>query len=181
MPRVPLINKDDLPKDKQDLYDQIAQHRGSVARPFAALLNSPDVASKISMLGEQLRYVSPTIQPDVREMITLTTARIMKCQYLWTHHRGSAIRSGVREEVVEAIREGGRPRRLVPKEAVFVQFTQELLENKELTSATFSAVEHLIGEPATIDLIITIGYYSMLCLAINGLDLGLEEGVTPNL
>ena len=70
MPRVPLINKDDLPKDKQDLYDQIAQHRGSVARPFAALLNSPDVASKISMLGEQLRYVSPTIQPDIREIRT---------------------------------------------------------------------------------------------------------------
>ena len=181
MPRAPLINKEDLPQNKQDLYDQIAQHRGSVARPFAALLNSPDVASRISMLGEQLRYVSPIIQPDVREIITLTTARIMQCQYLWTHHHRSAITSGVREEVVEAIREGGRPRRLLPKEAVFIQFTQELLENKELTSATYSGVEHLLGLQATIDLIVTIGYYSMLCLVINGLDLGLEEGVSPDL
>jgi 4-carboxymuconolactone decarboxylase len=181
MTRVPLLNKEDLPQDKQDLYDQISRHRGSVARPFAALLNSPDVASKISALGEQLRYVSPMIAPDIREIITLTTARIMKCQYLWTHHHRSAIRSGVREEVVEAIREGGRPRRLLPKEAVFIQFTQELLESKELTPATFSAVEHLLGEPATIDMIVTIGYYSMLCLAINGLDVGLEEGVSPDL
>ena len=132
-------------------------------------------------IRDRLRYVSPIIQPDVREIITLTTARIMQCQYLWTHHHTSAIRSGVREEVVEAIREGGRPRRLLPKEAVFIQFTQELLENKELTSATYSGVEHLLGVQATIDLIVTIGYYSMLCLVINGLDLGLEEGVSPDL
>ena len=67
------------------------------------------------------------------------------------------------------------------KEAVFIQFTQELLENKELTSATYSGVEHLLGQQATIDMIVTIGYYSMLCLAINGLDVGLEEGVSPDL
>ncbi len=179
MPRVPFLTREDLHPDKQELYDQIATHRGHVARPFAALLNSPDTASKVAMLGEQLRYVSPTIASDAREIITLTTARVLKCQYVWTHHCDSAKQAGVREEVVEAIRAGGPPRRLLPKESVFIQFTLELLENKRVRGATYGAVEHLLGQQGTVDLIATIGYYAMLCLTINALEIELEEGVVP--
>ena len=181
MPRVPLITKEDLPQDKHGLYDQMAAYRGHVAEPFAALLNSPDVASSVAMVGEQLRYVSPSISSEVREIITLTTAKVLKCQYIWTHHCYSAKQVGVRDEVVEVIRKGGPPRGLLPKESVFIQFTQELLEDKQVRDATYGAVEHLLGRQAVVDLIVTIGYYTMLCLAINALHVNLEEGVVPNL
>ena len=179
MTRVPYLTRDDLPSDKRELFDQVAAHRGHVARPFAALLNSPDVASRVAMIGEQLRYVSPNISPEIREIVTLTTARVLNCQYVWTHHCESARNAGVREEVVEAIREGDPPRRLLPKEGVFVQFTQELLEDKRVRDATYSAVEHLLGQQGAVELIVTIGYYSMLCLAINALEIELEDGVEP--
>ena len=181
MTRVPLITKEDLPQERHSLYDEIAAHRGHVARPFAALLNSPYVAAKVAMVGDQLRYVSPSISSDVREIATLTTAKALNCQYIWTHHSNSAKQTGIRDEVVEAIREGGRPRGLLPKESVYIQFTQELLDDKKIRDATYSAVEHLLGQQATVDLVVTIGYYAMLCLAINALDIDLEENVAPNL
>ena len=179
MARVPILTKEDLPPDKQELHDQIAAYRGHVPKPYAALLNSPEVASRVAMLGDQLRYLSTTISTDVREIITLTTARILKCQYVWTHHCDSAKQAGVREEVVESIRQGGPLRGLLPKESVFVQFTRELLEDKRVRDATYSAVEHLLGQQGVVDLILTIGYYDMLCLAVNALEIELEEGVTP--
>lgn len=179
MARVPYLAKEDLPQDKQELYDQIAAHRGHVARPFAALLNSPESASRLAILGEQLRYVSPTVSADVREIITLATAKSLQCQYIWTHHCGSAKEAGVRDEVVAAIQLGGPPRRLLPKESVFIQFTQELLNDKRIRDTTYSAVEHLLGQQGAVDLVMTIGYYSMMCLAINALEMELEEGVTP--
>ena len=177
MARVPFLTREDLPPDKQELHDQIASYRGHMARPFAALLNSPEAASRVAMLGTQLRYIAPTISPDVREIITLTTARVLNCQYIWTHHCDSAKQAGVREEVVEAIREGGPPRRLLPKESVFIQFARELLDDKRVRDATYSAVEHLVGQQGTVDLIVTIGYYAMICLAVNALEIDLEEGV----
>jgi alkylhydroperoxidase family enzyme len=179
MPRVPLLARENLASDKQELFDQIAAHRGHVAKPFAALLNSPEVATRVAMVGEQLRYVSPTIPSDVREIVTLTTARVLKCQYVWTHHCESAKQAGVREEVIAAIREEVAPRRLLPKEGVFLQFTRELLEDKRVRDATYSAVEHLLGQKGAVDLIVTIGYYAMLCLAINALEIDLEDGVAP--
>ena len=181
MARVPYLSQQDLPQEHRAFYDQIAAQRGHVARPFEALLNSPGVASRVAALGEQLRYLSPTIASDVREIVTLTTAKALDCEYIWTHHCNSAKDSGVREEVVNAIKQGGRPRRLLPKESVFIQFAQELINNKRIHDATYSAVEHLLGRQGTVDLIITIGYYTMMCLAINGLNVELEEGVSPSL
>ena len=86
--------------------------------------------------------------------------------------------AGVRKEVIEAIREGA-PRRLLPKEGVFLQFTLELLEDKRVRDATYSAVEHLLGQQGAVDLVLTIGYYAMLCLAVNALEIELEDGVAP--
>ena len=179
MPRIPLLGRENLPIDKQGFYDQIEAHRGHVARPFMALLNSPEVANSVAALGEQLRYLSTTVSAEVREIITLTTARILKCEYIWTHHCMSASEAGVRQEVVDAIRIGGPPRRVLPKEGVFIQFTRELLEDKEIRDATYMAVEHLLGQQGTVDLVVTIGYYAMLCLAINALQVDLEDGVYP--
>ena len=151
-----------------------------MARPFAALLNSPDVASRIAMIGEQLRYVSDTLSSDAREIVTLTTARTLKCQYVWTHHCDSARQAGVREEVVEAIREGRpAPGVCCRRRGCSSQFTRELLEDKQVRDATYSAIEHLLGQQGAVELIVTIGYYSMLCLAINALEIGLEDGVAP--
>jgi 4-carboxymuconolactone decarboxylase len=98
---------------------------------------------------------------------------------VWTHHLESAKDIGLRDEVVDAIKHGGPPRRLLPKEAVFIQFTREILHDKTVRGATYSAVEHLLGQQATVDLIVTIGYYTMMCLTINALAIDLEEGITP--
>ena len=51
---------------------------------------------------------------------------------------------------------------LPPKEGVFVQAARELVRNGSLSDATFRAVEHLVGPAQTIDLIVLVGYYSML-------------------
>lgn len=175
MARMPFLTREDLPPDKQELYDQVAiTYRGHVPRHFSVLLNSPEAASSVAMLGERIRYGSPTIPAAVKEIIILTTARVFECEYVWTHHCDSAKKAGVREEVVEAIRKGGPPRRLLPKEGVFLQFTRELLERKRVRDATYSGVEHLLGKQGTIDLIMAIGYFTMICLAINALEIDLE-------
>jgi len=98
---------------------------------------------------------------------------------VWTHHVGSAKQSGITEEVIEVIRDEPTPRKLLPKQAVFVQFTRELIERKKVRDSTYSAVDHLLGQVGTVDLIVTIGYYSMLCIAINALEIELEEDVSP--
>ena len=72
-----------------------------------SFLNNPNVSSGIARLGEQLRYVSHTVEPDVREVITPTTTKVLECEQIYTNHCDSAKQAGVREQVADLTREGG--------------------------------------------------------------------------
>ena len=94
---------------------------------------------------------------------------------------GVARRVGVRDEVIEAIRSGKAPMGLPPKEGVFAQVAKEMVIGKGLSDRTFQAVEHLLGPEQTVELIVLVGYYSMLSRVMDALGLELEPGVEPGL
>ena len=179
MSRVPYVTRDDLPEDKQMIYDQIGSHRGDVANPFRALLNSVDLAGKVAAVGEHVRFKLTTIPDDIRETVTLSTARELDCQYEWSRHVPWAQTAGVRNEVIETIRDGTSLRSLFPKEAVFIQFTQELLRERKIRDTTYSAVEHLLGKQGAVDLVVIIAYYTLLAHVMAGLEVELESGIEP--
>jgi hypothetical protein len=60
---------------------------------------------------------------------------------------------------------------------VFAQAARELVLNSRLTDRTYQAVEHLLSPMQLIDLIVVVGYYSMLAKVIKTLDVDLDEGV----
>ena len=178
MARLSYISRDELPGDKQHVYDRIAETRasaesGRVAHSFQALLNSPDAADVVAALGEYIRFKSP-LDPVVRETAILAVARELDSQYEWAHHEPIARRVGVRDEVIDSIRSGRAPMGLPAKEGVFAQAAKELAGKGTMTERTFQAVLHLLGPQQTVDLVVLIGYYSMLSGALNALGVELE-------
>lgn len=180
LPKFPYVNRDDLTNANRHIYDEIAGSRGSVGHVFQALLTSPEVAEVVSAVGEYIRYRSP-IDPMIREIAILATAKENDNDYEWSSHVTIARAAGVREEVIDAIRSGKAPMGLPAKEGVFVQAAKELFRNGTLNVQTFQAVEHLLGPLQTVDLIVLVGYYSLLSRVITTLDVELDEGVQSNL
>lgn len=180
MARVPYVKRTDLSEDDRKIFDRIAESRGGVGNVFQALLNSPRAAEVVAGVGEYIRYHSP-LDPAIRETAILGVAREMSNQYEWSQHEPIARQAGVRDEVIEAIRSGRAPMGLPPKEGVFVQAARELVRDGTLGDRTFQAVVHLLGPAQTVDLIVLIGYYSMLGRTIQALGVELDEGVAPSL
>ena len=181
MARLPYISRDDLPQDKRDIYDRIVETRastesGRMPHSFQALLNSPDAADVVAALGEYLRFKSP-LDPVVRETAILAVAHELNSQYEWAHHEPIARRVGVRDEVIESIRIGRAPMGLPAKEGVFAQAAKELAGTGTMTERTLQAVLHLLGPQQTVDLIVLIGYYSMLSGALKALGVELEPEI----
>lgn len=180
MARVAYVNKDDLAVGKRHIFDNISGSRGVVLNVFQALLNSPDVTEKVAALGEHLRYKS-LLDPVVRETVILSVARELNNEYEWAQHEPVAHEVGVREEVINAIRIGRAPMGIPAKEGVFVQAAKELSGEGTLTDRTFQAIEHLLGPSKTVDLVVLIGYYSMLSRVIKALGVDLEESKESSL
>ncbi len=110
----------------------------------------------------------------VRETAILAVAHELESQYEWAHHEPIARRVGVRDEVIESIRSGMAPMGLPAKEGVFAQASKELAGKGTMTERTFQAILHLLGPQQTVDLVVLIGYYSMLAGALSALDVELE-------
>jgi alkylhydroperoxidase family enzyme len=186
MARLPYISREELLPAKRHIYDHIAETRASVEsrsglpHSFGVLFNSPDAAEVVGALGEYLRFKSP-LDPVIREIAILATARALNSQYEWTHHEAVARRVGVREQVIDAIRSGRAPMGLPAKEGVFAQAAKELVTKGTLSERTFQAILHLLGPQQSVDLVVLIGYYAMLGTALSALGVELEEGLEPGL
>ena len=185
MARIPYIGKDDLPADKQHIYDQIEATRGGIdghgmPNSFRLLLNSPDAAEAVGRLGEHIRLRS-TLHPAFRETAILGVARALDSDYVWAHHEPIARAVGVRPQVIDAIRSGRAPMGLPPKEGVFAQAGKEFVRNGALSERTFQAIEHLLGAEGAVELVVVIGYYAMLNGVLGSLGIELDAHLTASL
>ena len=89
MARIPYVSREDLPADKQSVYDHIAETRGGIdgkgmPNSFRLLMNSPDAAEAVGALGEHIRLRS-TLHPAFRETAILGVARALDSQNVWGH------------------------------------------------------------------------------------------------
>ena len=88
MARLPYISREDLTEDKTHIYDRIAETRKGdiqakgMPRIFQLLLNNPEAAAPVAALGEYIRF-SSNLDPVVREIAILSTAREMSSQKKW--------------------------------------------------------------------------------------------------
>ena len=57
--RVPLVDKTAATPAQLAVWDRIAQSRGRVTRPFAALLHSPELARRVAETGHHVRFEGP--------------------------------------------------------------------------------------------------------------------------
>jgi 4-carboxymuconolactone decarboxylase len=176
MARVRYLTREDLPESHRHIYDEIASSRGTkmVAKAFRALLHSPEGAARVSALGAYLRFESD-LQAKTRELVILTVAREMDCEYEWTHHEPLARAAGLSDTSIAAVREAKAADGLPQDEVVFVRYVQELLRDRHISEVTFKAALEQLGTGRLVDLTLTVGYYTMLALAFSALHVEADE------
>jgi len=149
--RVPLVDKDRATPAQLAVWDRIAQSRGRVAGPFAALLHSPELARRIAETGHYVRFEGPLSQAE-RELAIITVARVLDAQYEWAAHAVLARKAGVRDEVIAAIRERRAPAGFTPAEAQVFGYASSLLRDHRVSDEAFAALQKRFGLEGLVDL-----------------------------
>jgi 4-carboxymuconolactone decarboxylase len=178
MVRVPYLQRKDLPENLHHYYDKISNKRDFFPRPFSVLLHQPEAAARVAQLGSYVRFES-SLTDEIREIIILTTAREMNSVYEFTHHVHIAKGFGVSDDVIDSIRKKTSPKGLTTEQAVFVNFTQELLSSGKVSDDLYKAIEHLVGKEGIIDVGLTTTYYRLLASLMNIFEVDLEPDQEP--
>jgi 4-carboxymuconolactone decarboxylase len=156
----------------------LAGPRKALRGPFSALLYSPGMGDRAQKLGEEVRFRNSLPAP-LKELAILTVARHWTAQYEWYAHRRLALEAGLDAAIIDAIAQGKCPAKLSPDEAAIYAFASELLAAKEVSDATFAGVQQRFGEQGVVDLICTMGYYSLVSMTLNVNRYPLPDGAEP--
>lgn len=159
MARIPLItDRDELDAEGRDAFDRIAESRGELLRPFEVLLHAPAAAARVAELGHVVRFESHLPDRD-RELATLATGRALGCGFVWESHLDAARASGIGPGTLTALERGED---LAGRDGILVAFVRELCGAGAVSERTFRAANELLGTPGTVELALTVGYYTML-------------------
>ncbi len=162
MPRIELItSKEQIPAEQYPEYDEIANVLGRVGGPFGILMYSPGLAEMVCKTGAHIRLQSSLTMVE-RELVILTLCREKDAAYEWSAHVGTGRKAGMREEAIEAMRNGADVSNLEPDERDIITYTRQLLRNNKVDQALFDALKERHGIRWLVEITATAGQYSYI-------------------
>lgn len=165
--RIPyLTDRESIPESGREHYDSIAESRGRIVAPFAVLLNSPELAGRVAHVGAYVRFEGELSDRD-RELAILTTARENECSFEWAAHVPIAEEAGVEQDEIAAIEARSDGEALDTATRELIAFSRELLSTKRVSQATYEPVHDRLGDRGVVELVATIGYYSLIACVLN--------------
>jgi 4-carboxymuconolactone decarboxylase len=163
---------------QQEISDRISSRRGGTRGPFLVWLRSPELAEKVEALGAYCRFES-SLDLRLRELSLLIAARHFDAQYSWNAHIGKAADAGVSRESLQALAENKEPGFTRRDEDIVYQFSTQILGEHFVSDETFAAALEEFGEQGVVDLIGSLGNFSMLAMLLNTFQVDLQAVEPP--
>tara|TARA_R110000787_G_scaffold128581_8_gene240318 strand:- start:1504 stop:2109 length:606 start_codon:yes stop_codon:yes gene_type:complete len=182
--RVKLPKREDLPEEFRGLHDHFTKPDTTsyvgLRGPGGIRLHSPRLSQATQVVNDYIRY-DAGIDPRLRELVILVTARAVDSQFEWTAHEPEAQKQGIPQETIDVIKYR-KPLKGVPKDdADVIRFVRETLEDRHVTSETYAAMRGRFGERMLVDLVGLIGNYVATAALLCAFDMHTHPGVKPML
>jgi 4-carboxymuconolactone decarboxylase len=174
------------PDQKAFVTSVLSGPRGDISGSLGVMIVSPifgDLAQKaIAYARFAGREGYSSVSPKLTELAIIMGARAWTAHYAWYVHRRAAEQAGVSTEVIEAVRDGRRPRTMDRDVAAVYDFCSELLTSKQVSDATLQQARSVLGgDRGVVDLVGTLGVYQLVAMMMVVDQFPLPNGVAPEL
>lgn len=147
----------------------IQSTRGSMPPPSSYLTYAGTAGVLLSDLVEHLRYRTSLTDAEI-ELAICTSVRAADVDFIWNAHVRLGLKAGVREEAIHTIDTLAPLDDLTADEALIISYGRELLEERQVSDATFAAVKARYGEQGLMELTAVMGVYQMNATILRALD-----------
>ena len=166
---------ENLSSRQAEISERIASRRGATRGPFLVWLRSPELCERVEALGAFCRFES-ALPIRLRELSLLIAARHFDAQYSWNAHIEKAVDAGVARESLERLARREDPEFAASDERVLYRFATEVLDDHFVSDETFAAGLATLGEQGLVDLVGSLGNFSMLAMLLNTFQVDLQPG-----
>ena len=170
MARVQVLKSpSELSGEARRIAEKIVDTRKSLDGPFSVWMHAPEWAERVAHLGTLVRWEG-TLELRTRTLAALVVGLHFQAQYVWGIQGVIGAERGVPRSTIDAIREG-RSDGIPAEDLQIIEFTRELLGKNRVSSALADAVMKRLGADQYVQLTTCIGYYAMLAMTVNGVEL----------
>jgi 4-carboxymuconolactone decarboxylase len=175
--RLPVVARENLDAEGKRVYDYIAGRGGTAPKtgPGGVSLHSPAAAEPIQMLNQALRRT--VVGTKYFEVSALVAAREFDQQYEWSGHEPAALRAGVDQAVIDAIKLERDVATLEEKSATIVLMGRQLFRgNHQLSPELWARAVRLFSPQGAIEITMIMGDYAMAAVMLNAVNQQLPPG-----
>ncbi len=170
MARVPVLKSpDQLTGEARRVAEKIVDTRKSLEGPFSVWMHAPAWAERVAHLGTLVRWEG-TLEPRIRTLAALVVGRHFEAQYVWGIQGAIGAERDVPRATIDAIRDD-RSDGIPPEDLQIIDFTRQLLRANRVGEPLARAVMDRLGADQYVQLTTCIGYYAMLAMTVNGIEL----------
>jgi 4-carboxymuconolactone decarboxylase len=180
VPRIEVLDTDITVEQQRVLDEAAVGLRGRVPAPLRVWVKSPELARRTQRVGEFVRYQT-RLPARLSELAILVTARHWTSQYEWYVHAEHARRAGLDPAAIEAIAARREPHLPLEDERLVYAFARQLHERRGIADDLYRASVACLGEQAVVELVMLLGYYTLVSMTLNTFEIGLPDDVAPPL
>lgn len=175
-PRIaPIPAEQWTPQQRAMITPQIATD-GSIMNLYATMIHHPSLYTPRATFGTYLRRET-SLPPKTRELLILRTSFLNKVEYEWAHHVESARAAGFSGGEIARIASGPEAAGWSEEHRGVLRAADELRREAFISNATWTALSRHYDTKQLIEIVFTVGGYSMTGLAINSFGIQVEKGL----
>jgi 4-carboxymuconolactone decarboxylase len=140
--------------------------RGRIPTPFNIWLSSPRLAEGMEIIGTHIDH-APVLSEAESEVAILSTAVFWNAPYVVANHRRHALKAGLPGVVVDAIVEKRRPTGVEGRLGTVCDAVCDILAGGVIDDARFAGYEAELGRAVIAELLVVVGYFTSVSLAMN--------------
>ncbi len=158
--------------DTAALVSRIEAERGKVLNLYGMLLHSPPVAEGWLKLFTAIRQQG-TLSGRLRELVIMQIAVINQAQYEFDQHVPFALKEGIRQDQLDALR-AGQVDSFTPLEQSVLAYADAMTRHVHVPDEVFAAVKPHFNARELVELTATIAGYNLVSRFLEALQIDHE-------
>ena len=177
-PRVPPLEESKWDDDARNLIEgwRKLNNTKGVINILATMANYSKLYNRWRVFGNHVLYKS-SLPIKEKEILILRTGWLCNSKYEWAQHSLIGKRVGLSEEEILRIKEGPDAEGWSAFESMLLRAADELYVDSFISDSTWEELGKKYNTQQLMDVVFTVGQYSLTAMALNSLGIQLEKGM----
>jgi alkylhydroperoxidase family enzyme len=178
-PRIMPVESVEWTDEQKAVLGPRAAQSGQAVNAQKICLHNADLCKNWLSFSNYIEGRTNSLAAREKEMLILRTAWLCRDNYVWSPHAANGIRGGLTPEDVDRIPKGPDAPGWNVFDAALLRAADELHKDQLVTDATWKTLTSRYSDKQMLDVLFTVGDYTMVAMYLNSVGAPLEPGWTP--